>query len=118
MDYETKRLRIVMWTVVALLILSIVGASLLFATKMRHDEPTPNVVNVGARIARGGLKSNLTNADVWDGTSTTDWTGSGTSSSPYLITGASQLAGLSTSVNNGTTYAGKYFKLGIDLKKT
>ena len=44
MDYETKRLRIVMWTVVALLILSIVGASLLFATKMRHDEPTPNVV--------------------------------------------------------------------------
>ena len=55
MDYETKRLRIVMWTVVALLILSIVGASLLFARKMRHDELTPNVVNVGARIARGGV---------------------------------------------------------------
>ena len=54
MDYETKRLRIVMWTVVALLILSIVGASLLFTRKMRHDELTPNVVNVGARIARGG----------------------------------------------------------------
>ena len=115
MDYETKRLRIVMWTVVALLILSIVGASLLFILKMHPSTPTPNQVNVGERISRASFKSTLTNADVWDGTSTTDWTGSGTSSSPYLITGASQLAGLSTSVNNGTTYAGKYFKLANDL---
>ena len=59
MDYETKRLRIVMWTVVALLILSIIGASLLFTTKMRHDEQKPNVVNVGARIARGGVSKAL-----------------------------------------------------------
>lgn len=50
------------------------------------------------------------------GRSSTDWTGDGTSISPYLINRASQLAGLSISVNNGTTYEGKYFKLGIDLK--
>ena len=115
MDYETKRLRIVMWTVVALLILSIVGASLLFILKMHPSTPTPNQVNVGERISRASFKSTLTNADVWDRTSTTDWTGNGTSTSPYLITRASQLAGLSTKVNAGTTYAGKYFKLDINL---
>ncbi len=115
MDYETKKLKVVLWTVVSLLILSVLGVSLLFILKMHPSTPTPNQVNVGERISRASFKSTLTNADVWDGTSSTDWSGSGTSSSPYLITRASQLSGLSTSVNNGTNYSGKYFKLANDL---
>lgn len=113
MDYESKRLRITLWTVVALLIFSIVGVCILFAVKMHPDTPTPNVVNVGARISRGkGFKSTSTNANIWDGTSTTDWTGSGTEADPYLITKGSQLAGLG---ERASDYANMFFKLANDI---
>ena len=117
MNYEERRLKIVMWTVVALLILSIAGASLLFIMKLRTPSTRLNTVNIGSRITGGAFKSNLTNADVWDGTSTTDWTGSGTESDPYLITKASQLAGLSENVKSNINYLGYFFKLtcNIDL---
>ena len=62
------------------------------------------------------LKYIINGVSYRGGRSSTDWTGDGTSISPYLINRASQLAGLSISVNYGTIYAGKYFKLGIDLK--
>ncbi len=59
-------------------------------------------------------------ADTWDGTSSKVWTnGSGTSSDPYLIESAANLAYLRDMVNGGITYSGKYFKLmtDIDLNK-
>lgn len=56
MDYETKRLRVVMWTVVALLILSVVGVSLFFAFKFRTPSETLNTVNIGTRITGGASK--------------------------------------------------------------
>ena len=129
MDYETKRLRIVMWTVVALLILSIVGASLLFARKMRHDNTLPNPVNVGERISRADVSlapdaiagagydtvSDDGSTSIWHGANSHSWTGSGTQADPYLITKASELYGISFMVSTGTTYAGKYFKLDINL---
>ena len=44
------------------------------------------------------------------GNYSTSWSGSGTSSSPYLISNEKELAGLAYKVNSGTTYYGKYFK--------
>lgn len=41
--------------------------------------------------------------------------GTGTSSDPYLINNAQQLANLAYMVNNGNTYTGKYFKLTQDI---
>lgn len=117
-NHERRKLRIATWIVVALLILSIIGASLLFALSNRTKNKTkqPNVVNVGDSISKNGTNNvTIPNASVWDGTSSTSWSGSGTASSPYLISTASQLAGLATNVNNGTTYAGKYFKLTSNL---
>ena len=113
MNYEERRLKIVMWTVVALLILSIAGASLLFIMKLRTPSTRLNTVNIGSRITgRGGFKSNLTNADVWDGTSAdTVFAGSGTESSPYLITSAAEFYGLSKRINNGESFKDKYVYL-------
>lgn len=54
-------------------------------------------------------------ADVWDGSIDTEWDGSGTASDPYLITSAAELAGLAERVNNGETFAGKYFELTTDI---
>lgn len=54
MNYEERRLKIVMWTVVALLILSIAGASLLFTMKLRTPSTRLNTVNIGSRITGGG----------------------------------------------------------------
>ncbi len=54
----------------------------------------------------------VSGADVWNGTSIDiDWAGSGTQANPYLITSASELAGLSGLVNSGEDYSGKYFRL-------
>ena len=117
MNYEERRLKIVMWTVVALLILSIAGASLLFIMKLRTPSTRLNTVNIGSRITgRGGFKSNLTNADVWDGTSAdTVFAGSGTESSPYLITSAAEFYGLSKRINNGESFKDKYVSLTTDI---
>ncbi len=41
--------------------------------------------------------------------------GDGTAASPYLINTAAQLTELSTQVNGGETYQGKYFALGADI---
>lgn len=53
---------------------------------------------------------------TWDGTSDTTWSGAGTQASPYLITTASELAGLAVRVNAGTHYKGTYFKLTADVR--
>ena len=54
-------------------------------------------------------------ADTWDG-SAKKWTnGSGTSSDPYLIESAANLAYLSAMVEAGESYAGKYFKQTVDI---
>ena len=45
----------------------------------------------------------------------TDWTGSGTEQDPYIIKTPEQLYGLASTVNAGTTYEGKYFKLGANI---
>ena len=51
----------------------------------------------------------------WDG-SVSQWTqGAGTEDSPYLLTSAQNLAYLASSVNNGLSYAGTYFKLTTDV---
>ncbi len=117
-NHERRKLRIATWIVVALLILSIIGASLLFALSNRAKNKTkqPNVVNVGDSISKNGTNNvTIPNASVWVGGNATNWSGSGTEADPYLISSGSHLAGLSASVNSGTTYAGKYFKLTTNL---
>lgn len=116
MNYEEKRLRIVTWTLIIALVLSVLGVSLAVAFAHKPVQQ-PTAVDVGHRISKSNAYStNLTNADVWDGTYTTDWTGAGTQSNPYLISKASQLAGMSLqSFGNNQTYAGKFFKLTRDL---
>lgn len=41
--------------------------------------------------------------------------GDGTATSPYIINTATQLTELSTQVNGGETYSGKYFVIGADI---
>ena len=43
------------------------------------------------------------------------WSGSGTSSDPYLITSEADWNTLATNVNAGNSYSGKYFKLTADI---
>ena len=43
------------------------------------------------------------------------WSGSGTSSSPYLITNPAELEALAIEVNGGTSFAGTYFELNADI---
>ena len=57
-----------------------------------------------------------TSADVWNGTYDTDWAGGGTEEDPYLISSASELAGLQSKVNNGESFWDKYFKLTVNIK--
>ncbi|MBR5984100.1 MAG: T9SS type A sorting domain-containing protein [Bacteroidales bacterium] len=53
---------------------------------------------------------------TWDGTATSWTQGSGTSSSPYLIESAQNLAYLAEMVNGGVSnYSGKYFKLTTNI---
>jgi len=53
------------------------------------------------------------NVSTWDGSSSTIWSsGSGTSSSPYLIQSAANLKYLSA---NYSSYSGKYFKQTVDI---
>lgn len=54
----------------------------------------------------------------WDGTASTDWTGSATASDPYRITTARQLAGLAQQVNDSVTYEGQFFRLEADIHLT
>ena len=51
----------------------------------------------------------------WDGSSSRDWTGSGTEGDPYLITTPQQLAGFAQAVNEGNDFTGQYLRLGADL---
>jgi hypothetical protein len=57
--------------------------------------------------------------DFWTDTERADLAGSGTVSNPYKITSAADLATVMIQVNNGETYAGKYFQLttSIDLSQ-
>lgn len=54
-------------------------------------------------------------APSWDGTIDTDWAGDGSSSTPYLISTAEELAGLASRTNAGETFEGKYFRLTSDI---
>ena len=60
-----------------------------------------------------------TNSDNWQDNASyrdTSWSGSGTSSSPYLITSAQELAGLAYMVNNSeTNYSDTYFRQTQDI---
>jgi hypothetical protein len=53
--------------------------------------------------------------DTWDGGIDISWTGDGTSTSPYNIDTAEELAGLAYQVNDGNAYSGEYFLLGDDI---
>ena len=46
------------------------------------------------------------------------WSGSGTSSDPYLITSTSDWNTLATNVNGGNNYSGKFFRLTNDISVT
>ncbi len=55
-------------------------------------------------------------AAAWNGTSADYiWTGTGTSSDPWVIGSAEELKGLANRVNTGTTYGGQFFELGADV---
>ena len=55
-------------------------------------------------------------ADAWDGTSVSEsLKGEGTVASPYLVESAADLAFLAKSVDEGTTYAGKYITQTADI---
>lgn len=56
MNYEEKKLRIVMWSLIVLLVLSVVGASLFFIISSRTPSKRLNTVNIGSRITGGGLQ--------------------------------------------------------------
>lgn len=114
-NYEERKIKIVTWLLVALLTISVIGASLLFILSSRTPSTRLNTVDVGSRITGRGFKSTLTNADVWDGTTATNWTGSGTKTDPYLISSAKQLAGISAGTTSQYMYNGKYFKLTKDI---
>lgn len=52
----------------------------------------------------------------WNGTAiSTSFSGSGTEDDPYQINSAADFAYFESSVNNGTTYEGKYFVLNVDI---
>ena len=59
------------------------------------------------------ITASASEADAWDGTTASQaWeSGSGTETDPYIIMTAEQLARLAADVNEGTSYAEKYFKL-------
>lgn len=60
--------------------------------------------------------ADMSTASVWDGTSATGFRfGTGTSTSPYLITNAKELSYLAEQVNNGVSYDGRYFELIADI---
>ncbi|MBR6428108.1 MAG: peptidoglycan-binding protein [Clostridia bacterium] len=55
-------------------------------------------------------------ADIWDGTASRGFAGgSGTEADPYVVSNASQLAYLASSVAGGTTYYNKYIVLTSDI---
>ncbi|MBR3980649.1 MAG: InlB B-repeat-containing protein [Bacteroidales bacterium] len=55
-------------------------------------------------------------ADTWDGTSVKAWAkGSGTSSDPYLIESAANMAYFRDMIISGLTYSGTYFKLTTSI---
>ena len=62
-------------------------------------------------------KSSFAASGNWTSYRDTSWEGSGTAVDPYLIASTEELAGLAYMVNNGNTYAGKYFEQtqSIDL---
>ena len=53
--------------------------------------------------------------DVWDGTAVAWAQGDGTQANPYLIQSAENLAYLANLVNNGTSVAGDYYRLMVDI---
>ena len=54
--------------------------------------------------------------EPWDGSIDTEWEGSGTADSPYLIGTAAELAGLAKRTNADETFEGKFFKLTADIR--
>ena len=64
----------------------------------------------------------LTMLAVWDvfgmQAQAATWSGSGTATSPYIISDESGLRLLATNVKNGSTYSGKYFKVSQNITLT
>ena len=74
------------------------------------------IVTVFLLIPVGMLPTFAEEPKIWNGTVASGFaSGTGTESDPYLIKTAEQLAYLAKTVNDGTTYEGKYFKLGNDI---
>ena len=53
--------------------------------------------------------------DIWDGSSASSLSGTGSATDPYLINSAADLAYFANSVTSGTNYSGKYIKLTISI---
>ena len=89
--HENRR-RFTILTIVSVLVVAILTTTLVLLLKKDTTAPT-NTIEVGKRIDTslgGGRK--LLNASVWDGSSSTAPSGSGTSADPYLIESAANLA--------------------------
>ncbi len=89
------------------------------ATVPEYPVGSSATILVGGTVNLYAVWAKQASADEWDGSIATGFGGgSGSEADPYLIYTAEELAYLAQSVNAGTTYSGKYFKLmnDIDLK--
>ncbi len=57
----------------------------------------------------------ITAQTIWDGTTDTEWFGSGTQADPYQISTAAELAGFAELVTDSNTFEGKYLKITADI---
>ncbi len=57
----------------------------------------------------------ITAQTIWDGTTDTEWLGSGTQADPYQISTAAELAGFAELVTDSNTFEGKYLKITADI---
>ncbi|MFQ6773448.1 MAG: hypothetical protein ACLRFG_03150 [Clostridia bacterium] len=118
--YGHHRRNLTITMIVSLIVVVAFVAGIFAIFGKSPENVTPAVI--GSKIDKsigGGRK--LSNASVWDGTSSTIWTrGSGTEADPYLIESAANLAYLRNKVNSGTKYSGKYFlqTVNIDLNNS
>ncbi|MGN0085954.1 MAG: InlB B-repeat-containing protein [Alloprevotella sp.] len=61
------------------------------------------------------IPSTLAAQAYWDGTYDAEWEGEGTAEAPYLITSATELAGLAQRTNADETFEGVHFRLTCDI---
>lgn len=78
-----------------------------------YDPATGDVVVALATYSEVMAVSSVIN--VWDGTTATEYTGSGTEADPFLISTAEQLAYFRNQVDDGNTFEKKFVKLSNDI---